>query len=331
MMDRRALIGLLACGLLVAPFAARAQQAGKVYRIGVLANAPPTSPELARNWDAFRQGLGERGWVEGKDFVAEYRWAEGRLERLPSLAAELVSHKVDLIVAGSPVAARAAKQATSTIPIVMVYLFDPVGVGLVTSLARPSGNVTGVAFGAGPEIVGKYLELLKETVPSTSRVAVLMNPDSPSSPVLLSETQAAARTLAVTLQLLEARKPDDFEGAFGAMTRERAGALLVLPHPFIFVHARRIVDLAAKNRLLAMYPFREFVEAGGLMAYAANTLDMFRRAAYFVDRILRGAKPGDLPVEQPTKFELVINLKTAKALGLTIPPSVLVRADEVIQ
>ena len=317
--------------LLLAPPTGRAQHAGKPARIGVLANALPTSPELARNWDAFRQGLGERGWIEGKDFVAEYRWAEGRLERLPSLAAELVSHKVDLIVAGSPVAARVAKQATSTIPIVMVYVFDPVGVGIVASLARPGGNVTGVAFGAGPEIVGKYLELLKEVIPSVSRVAVLMNPDSPSSPVLLSQTQAAARTLAVTLQLLEARKPDDFGGAFNAMTRERAGAVLVLPHPFIFAHARRIVDLAAKNRLPTMYPFREFVEAGGLMAYAANAPDMFRRAAYFVDKILKGAKPSDLPVEQPTKFELAINLTTAKALGLTIPQSILVRADEIIQ
>ena len=330
-MDRRTFLAGTGAVLLAAPLAAEGQQAGRVYRIGVIANAPPTTPEVSRNWEAFRRALSDRGWVEGQSFVAEYRWAEGRLERFPSLASELVSLKVDLIVAGSPVAARAAKQATSTIPIVMVYVFDPVGVGIITSLARPGGNVTGVAFGTGPEIVGKYLELLREAVPKASRVAVLMNPDSPSSPVLLRETQAAARALAVTLQLLEVRKADDLEGAFAAMTRERDGALLVLPHPFIFAHARRIVDLAARSRLPAMYPFSEFVEAGGLMAYAANAPDMFRRAAYFVDKILKGAKPADLPIEQPTKFEFVINLKTAKALGLTMPPSLLARADEVIQ
>ena len=330
-MDRRTFLAGTGAALLTAPLAADAQQTGKVYRLGVIANAPPTTPELSRNWEAFRRALSERGWVEGQSFVAEYRWAEGRLERFPSLAAELVSLKVDLIVAGSPVAARAAKQATSTIPIVMVYVFDPVGVGIVTSLARPGGNVTGVAFGAGPEIVGKYLELLREAVPKASRVAVLMNPDSPSSPVLLRETQAAAQALAVTLQLLEVRKADDLEGPFAAMTRERDGALLVLPHPFIFAHARRIVDLAARSRLPAMYPFSEFVAAGGLMAYAANAPDMFRRAAYFVDKILKGAKPTDLPIEQPTKFDLVINLKTAKALGLTIPSLLLARADEVVE
>jgi len=257
-------------GLLAAPFAVEAQQAGKVYRIGVLANAPPTNPEASRNLEAFRRALRERGWVEGQSFVTEYRWAEGQLERFPSLATELVSLKVDLIVAGNPTAARAAKQATSTIPIVMVYVIDPVGGGIVASLARPGGNVTGVAFGAGPEIVGKYLNLLREAVPKASRVAVLMNPDSPSSPVLLREMQAAAQALAVTLQLLEVRKADDLDAAFAAMTRERDGALLVLPHLFIFVHARRIVDLAARSRLPAMYPSRDFVEAGGLMAYAAK-------------------------------------------------------------
>jgi putative ABC transport system substrate-binding protein len=269
--------------------------------------------------------------VEGQSFVAEYRFAEGRLERFPSLATELVSLKVDLIVAGNPTAARAAKQATSTIPIVMVYVFDPVGMGIVASLARPGGNVTGVAFGAGPEIVGKYLELLREAVPKASRVAVLMNPDSPSSPVLLRETQAAAHALAVTLQVLDVRKADDLDSVFAAMTREHDGALLVLPHLFLFAHARRIVDLADRSRLPAMYPVRDFVEAGGLMAYAANAPDMFRRAGYFVDKILKGAKPADLPVEQPTKFELIINLKTAKALALTIPPSLLARADQVIE
>ena len=242
-----------------------------------------------------------------------------------------MSLKPDIIVTASTPAAHAAKQATSAIPIVMAYALDPVGEGLVASLARPGGNVTGLTFVVGPEIVGKDLELLKETVPKVSRVAVLVGPASRNSAILLRETQAAARVLAVKLQLLEVRSPNELEGAFAAMTRGRANALLVLPAPLIFVHARRIVDLAAKSRLPAVYPFRESVEAGGLMAYAANAPDMFRRAAVYVDKILKGAKPADLPVEQPTRFELVINMKTAKALGLTIPPSVLVRADHVIQ
>ncbi len=325
------LIVILALGILLAPLAAEAQQAGKVYRIGFLQSSPPAIPGVASLLEAFRQGLREGGWVEGQNILIEYRFTEGRVERYPSLAAELVSLKVDLIVAASSLGAHAAKQATTTIPIVMVYVFDPVGLGVVASLARPGGNVTGVAFVAGPEIAGKYLELLKEAVPKVSRVAVLSNPDSPASPVLLRETEAAAQALAVKLQLLEVRSPNELEGAFAAMTRERAGALLVLPHPFTFYHAKRIADLAAKSRLPVMYPFRESVEAGGLMAYAANAPDMYRRAATFVDKILKGAKPADLPVEQPTKFELVINLKTAKALGLTIPRSVLIRADEVIE
>ena len=277
----------------------------------------PAPPEVSRDWGAFRQGLGKRGWVEGQNIVIEYRWAEGRVERFPSLAAELVSLKPDLIVAVTGPAARAAKQLTSTIPIVMVYVSDPLGYGLVASLARPGGNITGLMFVVGPEIVGKQLELLKEALPKVSRAAVLLNPDTSNSPILLRETQAAARALAVKLQLLEVRSPNELEGAFAAMTRERAGALLVLPQPFTFAHARRIVDLAAKSRLPAVHPFRESVEAGGFIAYAANAPDMFRRAAVYVGKILKGAKPVDLPVEQPTKFELVINLKTAKALGLT--------------
>ena len=316
--------------LLAAPLAASAQQPGKVARIGVLGNAPPTTPEFSRNWDAFRQGLGERGWVEGRNIVSEYRWAEGRVERLSSLTAELVSLKPDLIVASSGPGALAAKQATNAIPIVMVYVFDPVGQGLVASLARPGGNITGLTFVAGAEIVGKQLELLKEAVPKLSRVAVLLYP-GPASPVFLRETQAAAQVLAVKLQPLEARSPDELEGAFAAMTKPRAGALLVLPHPLFYSNARPIADLAAKSRLPAVYPTRKFVEAGGLMASGVNAPDMYRRAATYVDKILKGAKPGDLPVEQPTKFEFIINLKTAKALGLTIPRSLLLRADEVIQ
>jgi len=326
-----ALVVTLALALLVAPLAADGQPAGKVYRIGVLGSTPSTIPEVSRNWEVFRQGLGERGWVEGQNIVIEYRWAEGRVERFPSLAAELVSLKLDLIVAVTTQGARAAKQATSTIPIVMVYVFDPIGQGLVTSLARPGGNITGQTFVVGPELVGKQLGLLKEAVPKVSRVAVLLNPGSLSYAGLVRETQAAAQVLGVKLQFLEVQSPNELEGAFAAMTRERAGALLVLPHPFTFAQARRIADLAAKSRLPAVYPYRESVEAGGLMAYAATAPDMFRRAAIYVDRILKGAKPGDLPVEQPTKFELVINLKTARALGLTIPQSVLIRADEVIQ
>jgi putative ABC transport system substrate-binding protein len=261
--------------------------------------------------------------------VIEYRWAEGRVERFPSLAAELVSLKPDLIVAVSTLGARAAKQATSAIPIIMVYVGDPVEEDLVASLARPSDNVTGLSFFAGPEIAGKYLELLKEAVPKVSRAAVLFH--QATRPVFLREAQAAAQALAVKFQPLEVRSPNDLEDAFAAMTRGRANGLLVLPNPFTFAHARRIVDLAAKRRLPAVYGFRESVEAGGLMAYAANAPDMFRRAAVYVDKILKGVKPADLPVEQPTKFEFVINLKTAKALNLTIPQSVLYRADRVIK
>ncbi len=321
----------LAMATAAAPLTAEAQQPAKLYRIGWLGGVPPTTPEYDRLWGAFKEGFRERGYIEGQNFVLERRWTGGQLERSPSLAAELVSLKVDLIVAVGNQRARAAKQATSAIPIVIVYVLNPVEDGLVASLARPGDNVTGVTMGAGLEIVGKHLELLKETVPRLSRVAVLFNPVAALKAAYLRETQAAAQALGVTLQFYEVGDPNEFDGAFAAMTKARAGALLVLPHPFLYVHARRIADLAAKSRLPAVYPFRESVEAGGLMAYAANAPDMFRRAAIYVDKILKGAKPADLPVEQPTKFELVINLKTAKALGLTIPQSVLIRADEVIQ
>jgi putative ABC transport system substrate-binding protein len=324
-------VAALAFSLVVEPLTTDAQQAGKVYRLGVLTNASPTTPEIVRLWEAFAEGMRERGYIEGQNFVVERRYTEGRAEGALALAAELVSLKPDLIVAVGPLGVRAAKQATSAIPIVMVYVLDPVGGGLVDSLARPGGHVTGVMFGAGLEIVGKYLELLKEAVPKVSRVAVLSNPASPSNAGYLSEAQAAARVLGMTLQFYDVRDPEEFEGAFAAMTKGRAGGLVVLPHPLTFVHARQIADLAAKSRLPAVFAFRESVETGGLMAYAANAPDMFRRAATYVDKILKGAKPADLPVEQSTKFELVINLKTAKALGLTIPQSVLVRADEVIR
>jgi len=321
----------LILSLLVAPLAAEEQQPGKVYRIGILGNAPPTIPAGARLYAAFAEGLREGGYIEGENLVIERRFAEGHFERFPSLAAELVSLRVDLILASSTLGALAAKQATRLIPIVMVYVLSPVESGLVSSLARPGGNVTGVAFGAGLEIVGKHLELLKEAVPQVSRVAVLSYPAYPLDAGFRRETQAAAVLLGLTLQVYEVRDPNELESAFAAMTKARAGGLLVLPNPFTFIHARRTADLAAKSRLPAVYPFRESVEAGGLMAYAANSPDMYRRAATYVDKILKGAKPADLPVEQPTKFELVINLKTAKALGLTIPQSLLIRADEVIQ
>ena len=322
---------ILAFGLLAAPLAAEAQAPTKVYRIGGLGNSPPTSPQAGPLWEALAEGLRERGYTEGENLVIERRWAEGRVERFPSLAAELVSLKVDLIVVASTQGALAAKQATRLIPIVMLYVLSPVESGLVASLARPGGNVTGVAWAAGAEIVGKHLELLKEAIPKVSRVAVLSNPIYPPDAVLRREAQSAAGLLGLTLQVYEVRDPNELESTFTAMTKARAGGLLVLPAPFAFVHTRRIVDLAAKSRLPAVYPFRESVEAGGLMAYAANGPDMFRRAATYVDKILKGANPADLPVEQPTKFELVINLKTAKALGLTIPQSLLIRADEVIQ
>jgi putative ABC transport system substrate-binding protein len=279
----------------------------------------------------FRQGLRELGWVEGQNTVIDYRYAEGRFDRLPGLAAELVRLKVDIIVAAPTPAAAAAKKATGTIPIVMIAVGDPVGLGLIASLARPGGNVTGLSFSVGPEILGKQLELLKETVPKLRRVAILSNPANPVQPGQIREVNVAARSLGVQLQFLEARGPNEFDGAFAAMAKERVGALLVLADSMLIAHRTRLADLAARSRLPAAYGTREDVEAGGLMSYGPSLRDLFRRGATFVDKILKGAKPADLPVEQPTKFELVINLKTAKALGLTIPPSLLGRADEIIQ
>jgi putative tryptophan/tyrosine transport system substrate-binding protein len=330
MLTRRAFLGALA--LLAAPRAVGAQQAGKVYRIGYIGNASlNTTPESSRFHEAFRQGLRERGWVEGRNTVIEWRFAEERMERFPDLAAELVRLKVDLIVtvAGAP-AARAAKQATTTIPIVAVAISDPVGQGLVASLARPGGNVTGLAT-LFPELAMKRLGLLKETLPGVSRVAVLWNAANPANVLIFRGVQAAARSLGVTLQSREVRGPDDFEAAFARMSRERSDALFVLDDPLLFHRQASIVDFAARKRLPAMYPFRESVEAGGLIAYSVNLVELHRRAAEYVDKILKGAHPGELPMEQPTTFELVINLKTAKALGLTIPPSLLQRADQVIE
>jgi len=330
MIDRRAFIRTLTGGLLASPLAAEAQQAGKIARIGYLGTSLAANPHLH---EALRQGLRDFGYVEGRNVVIEYRSAEGKAERLPALAAELVALKVDVIVAGNTRAALAAKQATRALPIVFAAAADPVASGLVTSLARPGGNVTGLSFLA-PELVGKCLEQLKQVVPGVSRVAVLWHPGilgERTEQDMLKEVEVAARALGVRVQFIEARGPADFDRAFSDMTRARAGALTVLTSAMFVSERRRLVDLAARNRLPTVFPWREGVDAGGLMSYGPDLADLFRRAATYVDKILKGAKPADLPVEQPTKFELVINLKTAKALGLTIPQSVLGRADEVIQ
>ena len=330
-MERRAFLGAVTGGLLAAPLPAEAQQAAKAPRIGWLAANLAPNPHLT---EALRQGLRDLGYVEGRSVVIEYRDAEGKIERLPALAAELVALQVDVIVAGGTPQALAAKQATKTIPIVFTSATDPVTDGLVTSLARPGGNVTGLSTISTPEIVGKRLELLKQVIPGITRVAVLWQPGGQGERTnkdMLKGAELAARALGVRLQAVETRGPEDFDRAFSDMTRARAGALTSAGGTMFFNERRRLVDLAAKNRLPAAYTQREFVDAGGLMAYGANIADLWRRAATYVDKILKGAKPGDLPVEQPTTFELVINLKTAKALGLTIPPSLLQRADEVIQ
>jgi putative ABC transport system substrate-binding protein len=320
---------VVAVSILAASLTANAQPTGKVYRIGYLASGSATASP--RPVEAFRQGLRELGWVEGQNIVIEYRFAEGRFDRLPDLAAELVRLRVDLIAAGPTPPAVAAKNATATIPIVIISALDPVGLGLIASLAHPGGNVTGLSFSVGPEIAGKGLELLKDAVPKVRRLAILSNPANPAHALATSNVKAAAESLGVQLQLLEAREPSQLDGAFDVMAKERADALLVVADGMFILQRKRLADLAAKNRLPSMHTVRENVEAGGLMSYGPSTVATFRRAAFFVDKILKGAKPGDLPVEQPTKFELVINLKTAKALGLTIPQSLLLRADDIIE
>jgi len=330
-MRRREFITLLGGAAVGWPVAANAQQAAKVARIGYLSTNLASSPH---QHEAFRQGLRDLGYVEGRNVVIEYRDAEGKVERHPALAAELVALKVDVIVvAGSTLTARTAKQATGTLPIVFIAVGDPVGSGLVTSLARPGSNVTGLS-NIGPELVGKCLELLKQAVPGVSRVAVLWVPGALGERTdknMLNGAEVAGRALGVQLQFVDARGLENFDGAFSDMTSAGAGALTVLPSARLLREHRRLVDLAAKNRLPAVYTSREFVDAGGLMAYGANLADLYRRAATYVDKILKGAKPGDLPVEQPTKFELVINLKAAKALGLEVPPLLVAQADELIE
>ena len=303
---------------------------GKVPRIGYVSTNLAANPQLP---EAFRQGLRDLGYVEGKTIVVEFRSAEGKLERFPALVTELIALKVDVIVAANTQAALAAKQATKTIPIVFAGPFDPVTSGLVADLAQPGGNVTGLSASAGPELIGKNLELVKQAVPGVTRVAALWHRDYPerTQKAILAEANAAARPLALRLQFVEAGDSKSFDKAFLEMARQRAEALTVLTSVLIVSSRSRVVDLAARHRLPAVYPIRLFVEEGGLMSYGPLWADIYRRAATHVDKILKGAKPGDLPVEQPTKFELVINLRTAKALGLTIPPSIIARADEVIE
>ena len=316
--------------LVAAPLApAAAQPPEKVPRVGAL--HPRTRSDASPQTDAFLEGLWELGWVEGKTVLVEYRWAEGRSDRLPDLVADLVHLKVDVILAGSTAVAVAAKNATGTIPIVMATGGDPVGLGLVASLARPGANITGLSFSVGMETAGKGLELLKETAPHLRRVAVLSNPANPAHGLAIQNLNVAARSLSVRLQLLEARGPNEFDGAFAAMARKRAEAVYIVLDPFFGIHRSQLRDLVAKNRLPAMYGSREYPEAGGLMSYGPDYRHSFRRAATYVDKILKGAKPADLPIEQPTRFEMVINMKTAKALGLAIPRSLLLRADQVIE
>ena len=306
---------------------AEAQQPVKMPRLGYLM---ALSPDQSLDLKAFRQGVAALGYVEGKNIVIEYRSAEGKLDRLPALAAELVVFKVDIIVALNPPSARAAKNATKTIPIVMRSTDDPVTSGLVDSLARPGGNITGLTS-ISTDLIGKRLEILKEAVPRTSRVAVLRNPTAPDAALKWQEAETAGRALKLQLQSVEVRGLNDFESAFKAAIKHRAQALIVLRNPLIVNNRTKIAELAVKNRLPSIYDDREFVDAGGLMSYGTDLADLHRRAAVFVDKILKGRKPTDLPIEQPMKFEFIVNLKAAKQIGVTIPPNVLVRADKVIR
>jgi putative ABC transport system substrate-binding protein len=327
-MKRKIFCFALAAVLLALSVPAEAQQPKKMPRIGFLIGTSPSA--VSDRTEAFRQGLRELGYVEGKNIVIEWRHAEAKLDRLPVLAAELVRLKVDAIVTAGPPGTRAAKEATVTIPIIMGFDNDPVGNGFVASLARPGGNITGLATLA-PEISGKQLELLNEIVPRLSRVAVLGNSTVPGNAQSLRETELAAGAFGVKLQYLDVRGPKDIETAFREASKGRADAVLVLASPVLTFQRTQVVDFAVKSRLPAIYPQKEYVEDGGLMTYGVSFIDLYRRAATYVDKILKGAKPADLPVEQPTKFELVINLKTAKQIGLTIPQSVLYRADKVIK
>jgi ABC-type uncharacterized transport system substrate-binding protein len=323
-MRRRAFVsGALA--LFAAPLATNAQQAGRIYRLGLLSVTP--TPHLMEAW---RQGLRDHGWIEGQNLVVEARFSEGVDARFPQLAAELIQLKVDVIVAVSDPAVEAAKQATTSIPIVMAAGTDPIVAGFVSNLARPGGNITGMPI-FSDELTAKQLQLLKELVPGISRISVIVPTAFPAGMKMWSVAQAAAPSLGLILRRIDVNVPDDLERAFATMSRQRPDAILVTPTTVVYVHAARLVDFAATNKLPSMYSFRESVLAGGLISYSTALPDLFRHVGIYVDKIFKGAKPGDLPIQQPTKFELVINLKTAKALGLTIPPSLLLRADQVIE
>lgn len=313
--------------LLAGSLAAEAQQAPKVYRIGFVGSGSP-GPGI----DAFRQGMRELGYVEGKNLIVDVRFPGARSERIPELIAEVVGLKVEVIVVGSTPAALAAKKATTRIPVVFASLFDPVGSGIVSSLAHPGSNITGVAIGVGGSgMAGKWIELLKEVVPVASRIAVLSNPANPASTASVREIEAAARSLGVNLDLFDAGNATKLDEALARIGASGSQGIIVTNDPFFTIHRAKLIQFAARTRLPAVYFFRSFADAGGLMAYGANQEDAYRRAAAYVDKILKGAKPADLPVDQPSRFELVINLRTAKALGLKIPRSLLVRADQVIE
>jgi len=328
MMNRRVLLTVVSVGIATAPFMTQAQAARGMARIGYLGvNRPEQVQHLLA---ALRSGLRELGWIEGQNIHIEYRWAEGALDRLARLADELVSLRIDVLVAPATQSIKAAQRATHEIPILMIGSNDPVSDGFVTSLARPGGNITGLTFDPGVEIGGKHIELLVQVIPTLSRVAVLVNPTNPGHTRMSEGIRVAAQSFGVQLELLEARSPQGINDALVEAKKRHVGALVIHSDPMLFGERRRIVDLASKARLPTIYPWREAADDGGLMTCGASLVDNFRRAASFIDRILKGAKPAELPVEQPTKFELVVNAKTARALGLTIPQSVLARADRVI-
>ncbi|MBI3637420.1 MAG: ABC transporter substrate-binding protein [Candidatus Rokubacteria bacterium] len=329
MIDKRlTLVVAFALNVFFTPLASEAQQRGQLPRIGYLGTTSASlEPELLK---AFREGLRDLGYVEGQNIVIEYRWAEGNYRRFPDLVADLLSLKVDLIVTAGTPSALAAKRATKTTPIVMAVTGDAVGAGLVSSLARPGGNLTGLTTMI-PELEGKRLELLREVLPKLTTIAVLLNTANPFVAIAWTQTQVSAQALGLTVQPVELRGPKELEDAFAKVARQRPSAITMVADRFLLAHRTQIVDFVAKERLPAIYPYREFVFAGGLMSYSPSYEDLFRRSAAYVDKILKGAKPGDLPVEQPTKFELLVSTKTAKTLGLTIPPSLLLRADHVVE
>jgi len=329
-MDRRAFIAMVGGCVLAAPLAAEAQQTGKVWRIGVLSGSPPTTPEAARPWDALFAGLRDLGYIEGRNLSVERRWAEGRAERYHELAAELVALKPDLIIAAYTPAVSALKRATSTIPIVIASAGDPVGAGLVASLARPGGNITGMSAQNSPELAGKRLALLQEAFPRLSRVGFLVNRSLPHRAVLWADLERTAVGIGITLQPFEVSGPEDFAGGLAVKASGTFQAVVVHADPLAFNHRRDIAEFGLKRKIPIMAAYG-FAETGCLMSYDFIWSEAFRRAATYVDKILKGAKPADLPIEQPTRFEFVINLKTANALGLTIPQSVLIRADEIIR